>query len=226
MKCIIHQMSETVSFGPIIRQETRERESQVRIILIRGLEDLPESVSRAIGKVFNIETFDAKWRTGEDEEDLERKLGRLDAKVTEVREEGKYPIVLGVSAGAAMMEAYMLRYPDKVLHGYSLSGLLINSTSDMEDLTRFIRTSPGFGLVANYLKEKLTPEAINNLRLPLKISAYNSPKDTVVLENQSHPSWIKSFHDVKKGNHVQAIVRALATDIVGQMSALSRARFD
>lgn len=207
-------------------EETQEADrNQVEVILIRGLEDLPENVANAIGKAFNIKVFDPRWRT---EEGLDEKTERLDLVVQKAIDEGKQPIVIGLSAGAAMMETYMLKYHHKIRHGYSVSGLL-NPDLNTMDLSHLTSTSPGFQKVAEYLTEHLTPQVVEALDLPQKISAYNSPDDTVVPQQASRPSWIRNenYHNVGRGDHLESVFRALVPDIAGQIRNLKQdARFD
>lgn len=178
-------------------------------------------------KVFDVKVFDPRWRT---DEDLDEKFRRLDDVVQNAIDEGKQPILFGLSAGAAAMIAYMLmpEHHHKIRHGFSVSGLLNPDLNNL-DLSHLTSTSPGFKQVAEYLTEHLTPEVIQALHLPEKISAYNSPDDTVVPQQASHPSWIKNenYHDVGRGDHLESVVRALIPDIVGQVRELKHsAKFD
>lgn len=161
---------------------------------------------------------------------MDEKARRLDIVVQEAIDGGKQPLVVAVSAGAALMMAYLLtpEYHHKIRHGYSVSGLL-NPDLNSLDLSHLTTTSPGFEQVARFLTKNLTQEVIEALHLPEKISAYNSPDDTVVPQQASHPSWIKNenFHNIGRGDHLESIARALIPDIVSQVRELKQnARFD
>lgn len=216
-------MAETNFPDTLITTNNHEKDqSQVKVILIRGLEDLNEATTKLLGTISKTDIFNPQWRT---DESLVDKASRLDGLVQSALNEGKQPIVIGISAGAAMMEAYMLMYPDKIRHGYSLSGLL-NPNFNEINLDHLTSTSPGFKQVAEYLTDNLTPEAIKRLQLPLKISAYNSPDDTIVPLAASHPSWLKNFRSVGRGDHLESIIRALAGDIRRQASQFAHADFN
>lgn len=196
--------------------------SQAGVILIRGLEDLPESASKVMGDLFQMEVFNPQWKT---KESLKEKAGRLDKMVQQIRDEGKQPIVIGLSAGAAMMTAYMVMYPNKIRYGYSVSGLLDPNLNKM-DLSHLTETSSGFRETAEFLTDNLRPEIIKELKLADKISAYSSPYDQVVPQAASHPEWIKNFQEIKIGDHLGSIILVLVGDIGKQIEKWNEAKLE
>ena len=60
--------------------------SKVQFILLRGLEDLPDSLSATISLSLGVEPFNSNWF---DKENLKTKLYRLNNEVDKVLRQGK-----------------------------------------------------------------------------------------------------------------------------------------
>ena len=204
---------------------------QVELILLRGMEDLPDTVSGIIANSLGARPFNSNW-FDKPKEDLRTKLHRLDQVVDEARNNGKQVIFIGVSAGAALAMAYMIENPNKIRHVFSLSGLL-NIDLKTQDLTHLTKASSSFKEIAEFLDKKLTPKVKNRLHLPDKVSAYSSPegKDTTVPYSAAQPAWLKKENQRFIGNannapdHASAIAQTLLVNIRNQLDQLSEAKF-
>jgi len=203
---------------------------QLELILLRGMEDLPDAVIGVIGRSLGAIPFNSNWF--DEKENLSTKLHRLDQIVDEAKNSGKQVIFIGVSAGAALAMAYMIENPDKIRHVFSLSGLL-NIDLKTQDLTHLTKASSSFKEIAEFLDKKLTPKVKNRLHLPDKVSAYSSPegKDTTVPYSAAQPAWLKKENQRFIGNannapdHASAIAQTLLVNIRNQLDQLSEAKF-
>lgn len=216
--------------------------SQVGFVLIRGMEDLPDSISGVIAKGLNTEAFNSRWKNNES---LDKKVERLEEMVDNIRDQGKQVVLLGVSAGAGLAMVYTLRYPDKVRHIYSFSGLLDPDLNKM-NLEHLTSTSSSFKEMAEELTDRLTPETRERLHLSEKVTAYASyvnkdfkgdfpltadgrklPNDGIVPLVASQPEWVKRVNvkSVGKASHAIGIAKALF-DVKKDLRIVEKAKFD
>jgi len=203
--------------------------SKVHFFLLRGLEDLPDSISATISLSLGVKPFNSNWF--DKKEHFKTKLLRLNNDVDAALKEDKIIYFIGVSAGASLAMAYFLHYPKKVSFIYSVCGLL-NPNLHRLKLTRFIKMSHSFHQTARYLTSHLTPKNIEKYNLADKVSAYSSTKDDLVPLKASEPSWVtikkrikvqhrrprlnRLFRWLHLTNHVSTITDILLEDIKKQ----------
>lgn len=204
--------------------------SKVHFILLRGLEDLPDSISATISLSLGVKPFNSNWF--DKREHFKTKLLRLNNDVDAALKQDKIIYFIGVSAGASLAMAYFLHYPKKVSFIYSVCGLLDPDLRRLK-LTRFIKISHSFNQTAKYLTAHLTPKNIQKYNLADKVSAYSSTKDDLVPLKASEPSWVtikkrvkvqhrlprlsRFFRWLHLTNHVSTITDILLEDINEQI---------
>lgn len=137
-------------------QETKEHEPKnTKIILARGMEDLPSWLSGQVAKSLHAEAFDSNWKGPES---FTEKLNRFENMVREVKADGSKVVVIGISAGGGLALSLMLEDPSLIDHLYSVSGCLdpnLNEPSKaLNDLTE---PNPSFKQMSQYLTEQLHP---------------------------------------------------------------------
>lgn len=185
-------------------------ENNYKFILIRGLEDIGDSVSREIGKILGAEAFKSDWYNKK--ETLSAKLKRLGRMIDKAKDNGQSVVIIGLSAGAGLAESYLLRHPEDLAYIYSLLGVLHPDIHD-PNIIKLNKTSSSFREMTHDLYKRLTPQAIHASGLDSKIIAYSSLGDTVVPYKVESPPWVKTVHVVGKQDHVQAIVKIILTGL-------------
>lgn len=207
--------------------------SNVALILLRGVEDLPDKVSGAIAGSLHATAFDSNWQ---DKESFREKLNRLDKLVDQTLQIKKEIILIGVSAGGGLGMAYMLEYPQKIRHLFSLDGLVdpnLPVNLNKGKMTELCEDNPSFKEMSELLTGKLhlpdgelNQELIKNYHLPDKISTYSSGADEIVPLAVSEPSWIVNKRRVGEGKHATSIARTLIFDLRHELKPLNEANFD
>lgn len=208
--------------------------SHVALILLRGVEDLPDNISGWIAGSLDATPFNSDWKNPEN---FDQKLRRLNDLVDQEKVSGKEIIFIGVSAGGGLGMTYILAHPDIVRHLFSLNGLIdpnlpVNAGGGhMADLCR---DNPSFKEMCDLLTGKLhlpdgevNDAVIERFRLKEIVSTYSSgPGDEIVPWSVSEPSWVIKKHRVGPGKHAISIARMLVLDLREQLDQLKKARFD
>ena len=204
------------------------RDQRLNIILIRGIEDLPEKTAEELGKIFGLEVFDSRWNTTES---LDHKIDRLHRLVTKIIKRNQLPVFIGLSAGASIMMVYELIHPGQINLMYSIGGLL-NPDLNSLDLSFLTNDHPGFDYASHYLTKNLNNDVAKKHHLPDKVFSYSSPNDPIVPLSASCPSWVKNYYsidlpfDFGTSTHLISIITALKNEILPRISQLHQLSAD
>lgn len=196
-----------------------ENLSRFKVILLRGMEDLPDTVSGALGKSLGAVSFNSNWF--DKEENLASKLGRLDGEVQKAKDVGQEVVLIGVSAGGGLAKSYILKHPGSITHVYSLLGVLDPKMEDPK-IKRLADQSSSFKELVENLQQNLTEENIKPYHLNQRITAYSSKGDQTVPTIVSAPPWIETRRVVDHGDHAPTIAKLLLEEMPKQLNILAK----
>ena len=199
--------------------------TEIEIIIIRGLEDLNENVVDWLAGKLGGRAFDSNWgkRDSKDHESVNDKLTRLNKVVKKAKSENKEVFFVGVSAGATLAVAYMLRYGMDDIRGlFSISGLIYPDMHDpdpvmKEKLRILVGKKASFGEVADYVTSEFEKRAYMKAKIAEITGVYYSPNDDLVPTKAAAPDWMIKDHIHEEGNlnsHILTIGKTLARFVI------------
>ncbi len=199
--------------------------TSTRVIMINGLADVPSPLATGLARGLKSEFYDPGWKR---QVPLEEMIEKLDKAINRATEEGCLPILMGISAGGALMTAYMCdEERAKKVFGLIFVSALIDPDETKMDLDHLTKTNPTFGDTADYIRKNLnkwTQERINKIT----IASYRSTGDSVVPALATKPEWFKGKQvDVSESlSHLDGIASALVGRVKTTINAMKKARFN
>lgn len=195
-------------------------------LLIPGLESKVlekkylHSLDDKLAKINSAIAFHSDWTSPET---FKQKLKRLGQVVESAKQNNQKVIFVGVSAGAALAESWMLLHPhdDTVIHLYSLCGVL-DPRLDNPLIDALTGPNPSFSEMVVFLRKNLHQKSITDANLPSKITVFSSKDDDVVPREASDPPWVKEVVKIGSDNHIVSIVKMLLGFFKFKKSPFSR----
>lgn len=203
--------------------ETEMKQEQASFILVRGMEDLPDTLNQMAGYLLGTEVFNPYWYNPQ--ETVEEKLIRLGQVVDQAKNQEKQVVLVGISAGAALAMAFMLQRPKSIRHLYSLSGVLDPTNQSSPELDH-LKKNKTLREVIEYLDGNLNQGTITRLHLADRITAYYSPGDKKVPSSIASPDWVGKKKRMGSSGHITTIVRTLIEETRQEVKTVSTASFD
>ena len=194
------------------KQKTKHLKEKFHIILLRGMEDLPDNLTDFIANNLDIVAFNSNWF---ENESFPKKLKRLHILLRDLPQPNKQIIFIGASAGAGLGLSYLIKYPSTPIHRlYSLNGVL--KPVYTKNYQRLMEKSHSFSQMSRFLSQHVKYKTIKKYDLKRKVIAFTSGKNDGLLSKKTiQPYWLdpKNIHFVGKLPHTPAIVKALLIDL-------------